>query len=93
MSARNRFGEGEKIADPLKASSIFPPMVIQMISVGKKPANLEKSCLPNRRFLRQEVDTAVESHDLCGLNRSLFASWAFVIGAIVICMFLADSSR
>ena len=44
LKCRESIREGEKIADPLKQSGIFPAMVIQMISVGEETGNLETSC-------------------------------------------------
>src|SRR5260370_15587859 len=34
MTARASIREGETVSAPLKASRVFPPMVVQMISVG-----------------------------------------------------------
>ena len=37
--ARDNIREGESIAGPLKKSEQFPPIVIHMVSIGKKLAN------------------------------------------------------
>jgi type IV pilus assembly protein PilC len=34
--------EGESIMQPLEASGAFPPMVVSMIDVGKRPANCRR---------------------------------------------------
>jgi type IV pilus assembly protein PilC len=39
MSARASIREGETVSAPLKTSGVFPPMVVQMISVGERPAH------------------------------------------------------
>jgi type IV pilus assembly protein PilC len=41
MDARESIREGERIAEPLKRSGVFPPMVIQMISVGEETGNMD----------------------------------------------------
>lgn len=42
VEARESISEGESIAEPLKASGRFPPIVTHMISVGEKSGQLEK---------------------------------------------------
>jgi type IV pilus assembly protein PilC len=87
MSARESIREGEKIADPLKASRIFPPMVIQMISVGEETGNLEIMLTKIADFYDQEVDTAVKAMTSL-IEPVIICVMGVVIGAIVICMFL-----
>jgi len=40
-STRERVTEGMSIAEPLKQSKVFPPMVIRMIAVGEQSGELE----------------------------------------------------
>ena len=40
--ARDNIKEGESIADPLRRSGQFPPVVLQMVSAGEKTGELEK---------------------------------------------------
>ncbi len=87
MSARESIREGEKIADPMKASGIFPPMVIQMISVGEETGNLEIMLTKIADFYDQEVDTAVKAMTSL-IEPVIICVMGVVIGAIVICMFL-----
>lgn len=42
MTARASIREGETVAAPLKASGVFPPMVVQMISVGEQTGALDE---------------------------------------------------
>jgi type IV pilus assembly protein PilC len=87
MSARESIREGEKIADPLKASGIFPPMVIQMISVGEETGNLETMLNKIAEFYDQEVDTSIKAMTSL-IEPVIICVMGLVIGAIVICMFL-----
>lgn len=87
MRARESIREGEKIADPLKASGIFPPMVIQMISVGEETGNLESMLTKIADFYDQEVDTAVKAMTSL-IEPVIICVMGVVIGSIVICMFL-----
>jgi len=36
-TARQAIKEGERMADPLRKTKVFPPMVIQMIGIGEEP--------------------------------------------------------
>jgi len=87
MKARESIREGEKIADPLKLSGIFPPMVIQMISVGEETGNLEIMLTKIADFYDQEVDTAVKAMTSL-IEPIIICVMGVVIGSIVICMFL-----
>jgi len=87
MKARESIREGEKIADPLKVSGIFPPMVIQMISVGEETGNLEIMLTKIADFYDQEVDTAIKAMTSL-IEPIIICVMGVVIGSIVICMFL-----
>jgi len=87
LKSRESIREGEKIADPLKASGIFPPMVIQMISVGEETGNLEIMLTKIADFYDQEVDTAVKALTSL-IEPIIICVMGLVIGSIVICMFL-----
>lgn len=87
LKARESIREGEKIADPLKQSGIFPAMVIQMISVGEETGNLETMLTKIADFYDQEVDTAIKAMTSL-IEPVIICVMGLVIGAIVICMFL-----
>jgi type IV pilus assembly protein PilC len=87
LSARESIREGEKIADPLKASGIFPPMVLQMISVGEETGNLETMLTKIADFYDQEVDTAIKAMTSL-IEPLVICVMGVIVGAIVICMFL-----
>jgi type IV pilus assembly protein PilC len=87
MSARESIREGEKIADPLKASGVFPPMVLQMISVGEETGNLEVMLTKIADFYDQEVDTAIKAMTSL-IEPAVICVMGVIIGGIVICMFL-----
>jgi type IV pilus assembly protein PilC len=87
LRARESIREGEKIADPLRSSGVFPPMVIQMISVGEETGNLEIMLNKIADFYDQEVDTAVKALTSM-IEPLIICVMGVVVGAIVICMFL-----
>ncbi|MBW2060357.1 MAG: type II secretion system F family protein [Deltaproteobacteria bacterium] len=61
IDTRLAVSEGRVIADPLEESGVFPPMVIQMISVGEEAGALETMLSKIADFYDDEVDAAVEA--------------------------------
>lgn len=59
--ARESITEGSSIAGPLKASGMFPPMVIHMIGVGEKSGELEDMLNQVAEAYEFEVSTTVEA--------------------------------
>ncbi|MEC4678714.1 MAG: type II secretion system inner membrane protein GspF [Nitrospirota bacterium] len=57
--ARGNIREGESIADPLKRSGLFPPLVTHMISIGEKSGELETMLQKVSEAYDNEVETSV----------------------------------
>jgi type IV pilus assembly protein PilC len=78
---------GKTIVEPLKATNIFPNMVVQMIGVGEQTGALDAMLNKIADFYEDEVDAAV-----AGLVKLLEPLLIFilglVIGGIVIAMYL-----
>jgi len=51
--------EGESIAEPLKRSKVFPPMVTHMIAIGERSGQLEAMLENVARAYESDVDTRV----------------------------------
>ncbi|HAT72993.1 MAG TPA: type II secretion system protein GspF [Elusimicrobia bacterium] len=86
-SSRDSIKEGGRISDPLKKANIFPPMVIQMISVGEETGGLDTMLNKIADFYDQEVDTAVKG--LTSMIEPLIIVFlGVVVGTIVIAMFM-----
>lgn len=73
---------GLTIAEPLKDTGVFPPMVIQMISVGEKTGDLSEMLLKVAEFYKEEVDAAVDALTsiiepvmICFLGQALAGFW------------------
>ena len=59
MATRKSVEGGQSIAAPLKQTDVFPPMVVQMISVGEQTGALDTMLSKIADFYEDEVDTAV----------------------------------
>jgi general secretion pathway protein F len=60
-NARSNITEGQSIADPLKRSGEFPPLVIHMISIGEKTGELPAMLKNVADSYDEQVSTAVDS--------------------------------
>ena len=87
LNARASIREGETISEPLGRSGHFPPMVIQMISVGESTGALDTMLSKIADFYEDEVDVAVANLTSL-LEPFLMIFLGLVIGGVVIAMYL-----
>jgi type IV pilus assembly protein PilC len=87
MSTRKSIERGETIAEPLKETRVFPPMVSQMIGVGEATGALDTMLAKIADFYEEEVDAAVAGL-LQLLEPVMIAFLGVVVGGIVIAMYL-----
>ncbi|MDO8588166.1 MAG: type II secretion system F family protein [Armatimonadota bacterium] len=87
LEARARIREGDKIGEPLQKSKIFPPMVVQMISIGEESGSLDPMLSKIADFYEAEVDAALESLT-AAIEPVMIICLGGAVGFIVISMFL-----
>ena len=58
-NARENITEGASIADPLRASQVFPPFVIQMIQSGEQSGELEFMLQKASDTFDREVENSI----------------------------------
>jgi type IV pilus assembly protein PilC len=87
MQCRAAVTEGKTLAEPLKASGVFPPMVIQMISVGEQTGALDAMLSKIADFYDDEVDTAVGAL-MALLEPVMIVVLGVIIGGLVVAMYL-----
>lgn len=87
LLSRTAIREGDTIADPLANSKMFPPMVVQMITIGEETGQLDQMLEKVAEFYEGEVDAALESLT-AALEPVLIVGLGAVVGFIVISMFL-----
>ena len=87
MAVRKGVEGGLTVAQPLKESGVFPPMVVQMIGVGEQTGALDAMLSKIADFYEEEVDTAVAGL-LTLLEPLMIAFLGGVVGGIVIAMYL-----
>jgi type IV pilus assembly protein PilC len=87
LRTRSSIAEGKTIAEPLKASGVFPPMVVQMISVGERTGALDAMLAKIADFYDAEVEQAVANLTTL-LEPLLVIFLGVVVGGIVVAMYL-----
>jgi type IV pilus assembly protein PilC len=87
MTARASIREGETVAAPLKTSGVFPPMVVQMISVGEQTGALDEMLTKIAVFYEAEVDTAVDTMTSV-IEPLMIVMMGGMVGGMVVAMYL-----
>jgi type IV pilus assembly protein PilC len=87
MTTRRSIERGETIAQPLRDTAVFPPMVVQMIGVGEATGALDTMLSKIADFYEEEVDVAVAGL-LTLLEPMMIALLGGIVGGIVIAMYM-----
>ena len=84
---RQAISEGKTMAEPLAQCGVFPPMVVQMISVGEATGALDAMLHKIADFYDDEVDSAVSALTSM-LEPLLMVFLGTTVGGLVIAMYL-----
>lgn len=84
---RSRIERGETIAQPLRLTGVFPPMVSQMIGAGETTGALDTMLAKIAEFYEDEVDVAIAGL-LTILEPALICVLGIIVGGIVISMYM-----
>lgn len=87
LEVRKAVEAGQTIVDPLKATKVFPNMVVQMIGVGEQTGALDAMLQKVADFYEDEVDAAVADL-LTAMEPLIILFLGVVVGGVVISMYL-----
>jgi len=87
MAVRKGVESGLTVAQPLKESGVFPPMVVQMIGVGEQTGALDAMLSKIADFYEEEVDQAV-ANLLTLMEPVMIFFLGTTVGGIVISMYM-----
>ncbi|MFN8546943.1 MAG: type II secretion system F family protein, partial [Candidatus Eisenbacteria bacterium] len=87
LATKGSIGEGETIAAPLRESKVFPPMVVQMISVGEETGALDKMLDKIASFYDEEVNVAVDTLTSI-IEPVMIVVMGGLVGGMVVAMYL-----
>jgi type IV pilus assembly protein PilC len=87
MVVRKGVESGLTVAQPLKETKVFPPMVVQMIGVGEQTGALDAMLSKIADFYEDEVDQAV-ANLLTLMEPVMILFLGITVGGIIIAMYL-----
>ena len=87
MESRVSISQGKTVAEPLRESKIFPPLVCSMVAVGESTVGLDAMLKKVAELYEEEVDDAV--NNLTAMMEPLImVVLGVVLGGLVIAMYL-----
>ena len=87
MESRVSISKGNTVAEPLKESKIFPPLVCQMVAVGESTGGLDAMLKKVAELYEEEVDDAVNNLTAM-MEPMIMVVLGVVLGGLVIAMYL-----
>ena len=87
MVVRRAVESGLTLAQPLKETGVFPPMVVQMIGVGEQTGALDAMLGKIADFYEEEVDQAV-ANLLTLMEPVMILFLGVTVGGIIVAMYL-----
>jgi len=87
LAVKKAIEEGRTIVEPLKASGVFPSMVVSMVGVGEQAGALETMLTKIADFYEEEVDAAVGDL-MTAMEPVMIVVLGVLVGGIVISMYL-----
>jgi len=87
VQLREKIEGGGTMAEPMRQSGFFPPMVTQMVSVGESTGEMDAMLTKVADYYEEEVDT-VMANLLTILEPILMVFLGVIVGGIVIAMYM-----
>jgi type IV pilus assembly protein PilC len=79
--------QGESLTQPLSQHDVFPPMVVQMMSVGEDTGALDTMLAKIAEFYDQEVEATTEALTAL-IEPIMIAVLGGLVGAMIVCLYL-----
>lgn len=87
MRCRASIREGDTIAEPMEKSKLFPPMVVQMVSIGEETGALDQMLGKVADFYEIEIEAQLQSM-AAALEPIMIVILGCIVGFIVIALFM-----
>jgi type IV pilus assembly protein PilC len=87
MESRASISKGNTVADPLRESKIFPPLVCQMVAVGESTGGLDVMLRKVAELYEEEVDDAVNNLTAM-MEPAIMVVLGVILGGLVVAMYL-----
>jgi type IV pilus assembly protein PilC len=87
FESRVSISQGKTVAEPLRDSKIFPPLVCQMVAVGESTGGLDNMFKKVAELYEEEVDDAVNNLTAM-MEPMIMVVLGVILGGLVIAMYL-----
>ncbi|MDX1352423.1 MAG: type II secretion system F family protein [Thiomicrorhabdus sp.] len=87
MSVRNEVETGGELAVSMKDTSVFPSMLVQMVSIGEQSGALDDMLEKAANIYEEEVDSLVDGLTAM-MEPMIMAFLGVVVGGLVVAMYL-----
>ncbi|MEX0623179.1 MAG: type II secretion system F family protein [Saccharospirillum sp.] len=87
LNVRHDVETGTELAVSMKSQNIFPPMLIQMVSIGEQSGALDDMLSKAATIYEEEVDTLVDGLTSM-MEPMIMAFLGVVVGGLVVAMYL-----
>ena len=87
LESRISISQGKTVAEPLRDSKIFPPLVCQMVAVGESTGGLDTMLKKVAELYEDEVDDAVNNLTAM-MEPMIMVVLGVILGGLVIAMYL-----
>jgi type IV pilus assembly protein PilC len=87
LESRISISQGKTVAEPLRDSKIFPPLVCQMVAVGESTGGLDNMLKKVSELYEEEVDDAVNNLTAM-MEPMIMVVLGVILGGLVIAMYL-----
>lgn len=87
LKMREEVSTGQQLQQSMRASNLFPNMVIQMVAIGEESGAIDSMLEKVADFYEEEVDNAVDSLSSL-IEPIIMAFLGVVVGGLVVAMYL-----
>ncbi len=87
LTVKTAIGEGKPMTEPLKASVVFPSMVVQMIEVGEQTGAMDSMLNKIAAFYEEEVEAAVAAIT-SAIEPAMMVFMGGIVGGLLIAMYM-----
>ena len=87
LESRISISQGKTVAEPLRDSKIFPPLVCQMVAIGESTGGLDAMLKKVAELYEEEVDDAVNNLTAM-MEPMIMVVLGVILGGLVIAMYL-----
>lgn len=82
LEAKEKVSQGRPLSEPLRASGVFPNMIIHMIGIGEETGNMDDMLITAATYFEEEVEAATEQVAAV-IEPLLIVVMAGIVGVII----------